>query len=477
MARVGLCPTGCASMVKHLVITPLHPFLIIFSILLDATNWVPAVLLSMKIWVLLESMRIMTLWCMPFYLLVCRIADVVQSLTCLSAGVVVPSNVAAVPIIAAPKHPSQTLQSVSVASTQKGDPATDLFNLLTIEDPAQNSNGASPPQVDDNSWAAFQYIPFNAFQLLNILLVRLSNLNAFEKENNSLPFELVAADAMEPSEKNFATEPSAAKNDVMAGLEDLFKASPPPTEKSAQPQLSDAKNNIMSLFEKSTMVSPYALHQQQMAAFLAQQQSLMMAATTTSSRQAALLQSQQQQQHLPLNRNGTVPSLNSFGGTPGQGWPNVSFLYPGVTSSVGAQNVLHQSSQGEGFLQTNPMGSQVSIGASSYDSASYLFLSARLQTSYVSIVFQLELGLDGTSVVAIHVWVVGIMIQLCLYNKAMPNITMPYNSLESSMSGPSSSAVGQVNSRSTAASSEASSSSSGADYDFSSLMAGVFSKQ
>ena len=42
------------------------------------------------------------------------------------------------------------------------------------------------------------------------------------------------------------------------------------------------KDDIMSLFEKSTISSPYALHQQQMGALLAQQQSLLMTAIASS---------------------------------------------------------------------------------------------------------------------------------------------------------------------------------------------------
>ena len=45
--------------------------------------------------------------------------------------------------------------------------------------------------------------------------------------------------------------------------------------------LKDVKNDIMSLFEKSNMVSPHALHQQQLT-MLAQQQSLRMSPAASS---------------------------------------------------------------------------------------------------------------------------------------------------------------------------------------------------
>ncbi|CAA2993943.1 Hypothetical predicted protein [Olea europaea subsp. europaea] len=50
---------------------------------------------------------------------------------------------------------------------------------------------------------------------------------------------------------------------------------------SEKPQ-KDVKTDIISLFEKSNMVSPFALHQQQIA-MLAQQQSILMAAAANSS--------------------------------------------------------------------------------------------------------------------------------------------------------------------------------------------------
>lgn len=319
----------------------------------------------------------------------------------------IPSTLGTVPVIAAPKGPSQSLQNLSVADAPKSDIASDLFNLLNIEGPPPSSTGTSS-QVDDDSWAAFQ-----------------------------------SSEATKTSEKKVMQESVEAKNDLIAGLEDLFKASPSLTDKSAQPQLQtdvkhdimmdkpaqpqllkDAKNNIMSLFEKSTMASPYAQHQQQTAAFLVQQQSLMMAATAASGgRPIASFQSPM----LVIN-NGTIPGLNSFGGTPGQGWPNAP-QFPGVMGSMGAENGLPQASQANGFVQTSTLGPQVLTGASS------------------------------------------------MYKMAMPNGARPYNFSESSTNGPSSSVLGQANSRSIPVRSEVSSTSSGASYDFSSLVAEAISKQ
>uniref|UniRef100_A0A0C9RI34 TSA: Wollemia nobilis Ref_Wollemi_Transcript_18933_2194 transcribed RNA sequence n=1 Tax=Wollemia nobilis TaxID=56998 RepID=A0A0C9RI34_9CONI len=310
----------------------------------------------------------------------------------------------AIPAIAPPKRSPQPAQSVSVSSSQKVEAQTDLFNLLSIDEPAETVEELPSQIDDDNSWAAFQ----SAEQLTE------------KKETSS----------------------SAAKNDVMAGLEDLFKPSPPVIDSMPQPQPQpqpqaspesqsqpqsqhqlpkDAKNDIMSLFEKSTMSSPYMLQQQQMAAFLAQQQSMLMAATAPPGKQAFMFQSQQQ---LPNNMD-TKPG-NSLGVTPEQALKNVHFQFPGMTipglvNNLGTQNVLQPSTQAGGFVQPNLSFPQVVAGSSG------------------------------------------------MYNGGISSIAMSYNS--SSLSG-------QANPRpAAAASSEASTSSSGASYDFSSLVSGVLSKE
>lgn len=319
----------------------------------------------------------------------------------------VPSTLGTVPVIPASKGPSQSMQNLSVADAPKGDLASNLFHLLNVEDPSTSSTGTSS-QVDDKLWAAFQ-----------------------------------SSEATKPAEEKVTQESVTAKNDLIAGLEDLFKASTSLTDKPAQPQLQtdikhdiltgkpeqpqlskDAKNNIMSLFEKSTIASPYAQHQQQRAAFLVQQQSLTMAATAASGGTAAALF----QRPMLVNNNGTVPGLNNFGGTPGQGWPN-SLQFPGVMCNMGAENGLLQPSQANGFAQTGTLGPQVLTGASS------------------------------------------------TYKMAMPNDAVPHMFPESSTKGPSFSVLGQANSSAIPVRSEVSNTFSVANNDFSSLVAKSFPKQ
>ncbi|KAH9314150.1 hypothetical protein KI387_022777, partial [Taxus chinensis] len=309
----------------------------------------------------------------------------------------VPSTSGAVPVIEGAK--------ISVAGTPKIDPATELLNLLSIEDPVPISNGLSP-QVDDNSWATFQ-----------------------------------SAEATKPGGKKLVRESLIAKNDVVAGLEDLFRVLPPVMDKQGQSQLptdmrkdimldkpvqlqmpTDAKDNIMSQFEKSTMSSPYVLHQHQIAALLAQQQSWMMAATTASGgKQTALFQGQQQQ--FAFKNNGSLPASDNFGQTPGQVWPNVNFQFPGFIHPMGAQNVLPSTPQANGFMQTSALGPQAFGGAPS------------------------------------------------MYNRAIPSSSGAYTFSEPSTKGPPSDV------RSTAAPSGSSNTFSADSYDLSSLMSGTFSKR
>lgn len=339
----------------------------------------------------------------------------------------------AMPVIPAPKNSSQPVQSAYVASAKKVDAATDLFDLLRIEEPAEDVDGSSSQVDDDNSWAAFQ-----------------------------------SAEASELTVKNDVTRSSEDKNVIVSGLEDLFKPSaaihdslvkPQPQPQSHSPlqpqpqshsplqplshsplqpqsqsplqpqshgQLPQAakKDDIMSLFEKSTMSSPYALHQQQMAALFAQQQSLLMTAIASSGKQAPLIPTQQQQ--LP-NSNATKP-VNGLGLTIEQAQQNANFQFPGSMNSLGTQNGLRPSTQVGGFVQASLPHSQISVGASG------------------------------------------------MYNMPIPGFTTTYKFPDSSMIGPTTSVSGLANTSPLKPVSEASS-SSGANYDFSSLVAGELSKR
>ena len=81
------------------------------------------------------------------------------------------------------------------------------------------------------------------------------------------------------------------------------------------------------------MVSPFAVHQQQLA-FLSQQQALLMSAAKSGGIPQAF----------PMQTNGVAGSHLSNGNTPPQGWPNVGYQIPGMTP-VAEQNGASNFSQ------------------------------------------------------------------------------------------------------------------------------------
>ncbi|CAM8994891.1 unnamed protein product [Rhodiola kirilowii] len=121
----------------------------------------------------------------------------------------------------------------------KLDYATELFNMLSMAEPKTDAKTSAA--ADDN-WAGFQSV-------------------------TATPVE----------EKIAKTEPIETKAALPSGIEGLFTDTWPTTAPVSQHPPKDSKDDILNLFSKSGMVSPFSMHQQQLAA-LAQQQSLLMAA-------------------------------------------------------------------------------------------------------------------------------------------------------------------------------------------------------
>ncbi|KAJ0966012.1 hypothetical protein J5N97_027150 [Dioscorea zingiberensis] len=127
----------------------------------------------------------------------------------------------------------------------KVDYAADLFNMLSMVDVSENGSGSS--QNDDSAWAGFQ-----------------------------------SAEATPTTNGSSTTNQDESITQPAQGIEDLFKASPPLTQPLAPMKSQTAvKNDIMSLFDKSNMVAPYSIHQQQLA-FLYQQQAFLNAAAKSA---------------------------------------------------------------------------------------------------------------------------------------------------------------------------------------------------
>ncbi|KAK9212371.1 hypothetical protein WN943_001753 [Citrus x changshan-huyou] len=162
----------------------------------------------------------------------------------------------------------------------KVDFASDLFNMLSGDSPNENSSEAA--SADDNLWAGFQ--------------CRSQNFSSFKCGQ--------AAVETSTAEKKDSTKAVESSPQSATGIEDLFKDSPSlATPSSSEKPQKDLKNDIMSLFEKSNMVSPFAMHQQQLT-MLAQQQSLLMAAAAKSGGDPKFSSSFQ----LPVSNGTNLPS-------------------------------------------------------------------------------------------------------------------------------------------------------------------------
>ncbi|CAK9183060.1 unnamed protein product [Ilex paraguariensis] len=214
--------------------------------------------------------------------------------------------------LAAPAE--STKQVAEAVSPPKVDYATDLFNMLSMDGPSENGSVAA--SADDNAWAGFQ----------------------------------------SAEETSTAEEPGTTKSDdnktlPTSGIEDLFKDSPsvaPPTT-SQKPQKA-AKNDIMSLFDKSNMVSPFSLHQQQLA-MLAQQNSLLMAAVAKSAGGVP---------NFPGNAQGSNGT-----NLPAQHWSNVGYQFPGMMMPAAGKSELEKFMQMGNMGATHPVANSPSFPPSS----------------------------------------------------------------------------------------------------------------
>ncbi|PPD89539.1 hypothetical protein GOBAR_DD13525 [Gossypium barbadense] len=276
-----------------------------------------------------------------------------------------PEMVVAAPVEAATPPP---------VTPPKFEYAMDLFNMMSMDDASsENASGSGAASTDDIDWAA-------------------------------------AGDTSATGQND---PPKAGEKNTQSatGIENLFNDSPPITtnQVTEKPQ-NDIKDDIMSLFENSNMPSPFAMHQQQLAALaqqqsflmaaaaksapgnaqqspsngtmiptqqlamLAQQQSLLMAAaakaapgnsqqppsTTTSlptQQQLALLAHQQSLLMAAAGNMQQPPSTSTS--VPTQAWPNIGYQIPGMMMPVGAQADLQKLMQTMQIGQTQQAGNNV----------------------------------------------------------------------------------------------------------------------
>ncbi|XP_048130621.1 ADP-ribosylation factor GTPase-activating protein AGD5 isoform X2 [Rhodamnia argentea] len=205
-----------------------------------------------------------------------------------------------------PKGSEKDVGAAPSVSPPKADYSTDLFDMLSMDGPSEN--GSEAAVVDD--WAGFQ-----------------------------------SAEVASTAEKEKSSTTKAVDNSTnpTSGVEDLYKDSAPEGSVPQKPQ-KDVKNDIMSLFEKSNMVSPFAMHQQQVA-MLAQQQTLLMAAAAKSLRGDQ--KSSGSAQHPDLQ--GTNISVSN--------WAHSGYQIPGMMPL--GQDDLLKLMQGSNTGLSHPVGNSV----------------------------------------------------------------------------------------------------------------------
>ncbi|KAJ8467267.1 hypothetical protein OPV22_029819 [Ensete ventricosum] len=199
----------------------------------------------------------------------------------------------------------------------KADPTVDLFNMLSMD--GTSENGTESSSVNDNSWADFQ-----------------------------------SAELTSALETNSTTKSVESKNENALGVEELLKEPTSLTQPSSekQPQ-TDVKNDIMSLFNKSNMVSPFALHQQQ-PVYLPQQQALLMTAGKSNNAP---------QEYSPRTHHRSVSDSNTMKGNIAQSWVNFGYQVPGSVPLAG-HLYSNNSSQMGNVTYLHPSGSYGPVAAS-----------------------------------------------------------------------------------------------------------------
>ncbi|EEF31337.1 Stromal membrane-associated protein, putative [Ricinus communis] len=218
-----------------------------------------------------------------------------------------------------PGEATKNAATAAPAPPPKVNFATDLFDMLSMDGPSEN--GSEAASNDENGWAGFQ--------------------SAVAEETSA-------------TDKNAGTKAVETNTNSTPGIEDLFKDSVSLTPSVPEKPQKDVKNDIMSLFEKTNMVSPFAMHQQQLA-MLAQQQSLLMAAAAKSG-------------VMDPKFPGGIQQAGSNGiNLPAQNWPNLGYQIPGLVMPVaGGQGDPRKLIQTGNTGLSNPVASSVPYPTSSF---------------------------------------------------------------------------------------------------------------
>ncbi|XP_050367975.1 ADP-ribosylation factor GTPase-activating protein AGD5-like isoform X2 [Argentina anserina] len=202
---------------------------------------------------------------------------------------------------------SQGVSATPFSVPVKVDYATDLFNLLSMDDSAGSDSMTSANNIT------------------------LASIHATETK-------------LADKKNNYAPKSSESKVQSKYGIEDLFTDSPSVTQTGSVKPQTNVKNDIINSFEKSSMVSPFSMHQQQQAMLCQQQSLLMNTANFGGSPAFPSLQPTSQAIHLPT-KNGR----------------SISQQVPG---NMAPPNQQYYSQIGNGY-HARPIGNAVSYSPSS----------------------------------------------------------------------------------------------------------------
>ncbi|KAF8023989.1 hypothetical protein BT93_F1250 [Corymbia citriodora subsp. variegata] len=167
-------------------------------------------------------------------------------------------------------------------------------------------------------------------------------------------FQTGGAAAGTEIEKSNHSKPVESSTQSTSGVEDLFKDVTFVPLVSEKPQ-KDVKNDIMRTYilyflslvidcvKMSNMVSPFSMHQQQLA-MLAQQQSLLMAAAAKPGHVDPKVLGATQQ---PSSNGTNYPMMN---------WPNMGHQVPGTAHPIGRQADLQALMQMSNLPTSHPLG-------------------------------------------------------------------------------------------------------------------------
>ncbi|KAK9152261.1 hypothetical protein Syun_010570 [Stephania yunnanensis] len=294
--------------------------------------------------------------------------------------------------VASQDESTTMLNETALDVTTKVDFATDLFGMLSTDGPNENGSTTSPPV--DNAWAGFESAEAESSKgksspakPVETETQRNSGVEDLVKDSSSvtLPAKPVEAETKRDSgvedlfkdsssitlpaktvetetQRNSGVEdlfkdsssvtlpakPGETESQRISGVEDLFKDSSSITPPLPQGNQKDVKSDIMSLFEKANMVSPFAMHQQQLAA-LAQQQSILMAAATIASGGTKTTAT-----------NNQLPYFNGvqaiYGNLLSQNWPNLSNQVSGLKTPVNGNDQQQNFSQIGNFAPAHAPG-------------------------------------------------------------------------------------------------------------------------